>query len=492
MGILDMTGFKEKAHLHTLGMVVVGVGAIQREFQLQAMYQKISLSHQYVLEMMESLPFGIILVNPEGKITSINHKACEMLKAPAENFQNQNIFEKIGQIDCLQRALKHGKEIEETEYYFENGEQSLHFTFYCRPIKTKKNVFDGAVIILREIDAVRRITGKMAGYKARFTFNDLIGEDPLFKNVITQARTVATTLSNILILGESGTGKEVLAQAIHNASNVSKGPFVAISCGVLPRELISSELFGYEEGAFTGAKKSGNPGKFELANNGTIFLDEIGDMPLNLQFILLRVLQERVVVRLGGQREIPVNVRLIAATNKDLQQMVSDGLFRQDLYYRLNVISLLLPPLRLRAGDIPILASYFINNQSKKMGRGYVALSPLALDQLEHYSWPGNIRELENVLERVLIFSNGSEQQIGSISNIIDGKRASDNLLGKKEDNILSLKYSEKVLIKEILTRCDGNISLAAQALGITRATLYRKLQKYSILEIGKKTIRQV
>ena len=473
LGVLDVTGFGYKSHPHSLGMVVACVGAIQREMQLRS-------SHQYIMEMIESLPSGIIVVNQAGTINNINCRACEILKSSVDSYLGQNIFKVLHQIDCLQMALQTGKEVEEREYYFEKGKERVHFVVTCRPILNRAGFFDGAVVILREIEAVIRMTGKMAGYKARFAFNDIVGDDLSFKNVVKQAEAAALTSSNILIMGESGTGKEILAQSIHNASDRNYGPFVAINCGAIPRELIGSELFGYEEGAFTGAKKGGNPGKFELANNGTIFLDEIGDMPLDLQLMLLRVIQERVVTRLGGHREIPVNVRLIAATNKNLYRMVSDKLFREDLYYRINVVSFKIPPLRERKKDIILLADHIIKTQTKKAGTSAVTLNSKALAELENYRWPGNVRELENVLERARIFS-GSNREIASLSDLIDSIKAANDGLAQKSKPMSSHDHRERDLITEALIKCGSNITKASQELGITRATLYRKLRVYGI-----------
>jgi PAS domain S-box-containing protein len=473
LGVLDVTGFGYKSHPHSLGMVVACVGAIQREMQLRS-------SHQYIMEMIESLPSGIIVVNQAGTINNINRKACEILKSSVDSYLGQNIFKVLNQIDCIQMALQTGKEVEEREYYFEKGKERVHFVVTCRPILNRAGFLDGAVVILREIEAVIRMTGKMAGYKARFAFNDIVGDDLSFKNVVKQAEAAALTSSNILIMGESGTGKEILAQSIHNASDRKYGPFVAINCGAIPRELIGSELFGYEEGAFTGAKKGGNPGKFELANNGTIFLDEIGDMPLDLQLMLLRVIQERVVTRLGGHREIPVNVRLIAATNKNLYRMVSDKLFREDLYYRINVVSFKIPPLRERKKDIILLADHIIKTQTKKAGTSAVTLNSKALAELENYRWPGNVRELENVLERARIFS-GSNREIASLSDLIDSIKAANDGLAQKSKPMSSHDHRERDLITEALIKCGSNITKASQELGITRATLYRKLRVYGI-----------
>ena len=478
MGILNMTLPYEKAHPHTLGMVVAGVGAIQREMRLRS-------AHQYIMETIASLPSGIIVVNQAGVITNINNKACDMLKSPVDTFLNKNIYSAVGQIDCIQKALESGKETEDREYYFDHGPQKLHFTITSKPIVNRMGFIDGAVVILREIEEVFRMTGKMAGYKAKFTFGNIIGENALFQDVVRRAEAAAATSSNILILGESGTGKEMLAQAIHNASNRRHRPFVAINCGALPRELIGSELFGYEEGAFTGAKRGGSPGKFELAMNGTLFLDEIGDMPLDLQLMLLRVIQERMVTRLGGHRELPVNVRIIAATNKNLHQLVSERLFREDLYYRLNVVNIQIPPLRQRKDDIAILANHIIKTHSMKVGKEFVSLSPDDLAELENYRWPGNIRELENVLERALIFSDGSTLQIDPMSNLISNEKIADDLFVQKKSPLDSFHGSdEKELILNALSMNGGNITKTSHALGITRPTLYRKIRDYGIKKI--------
>ena len=475
MGALNVTAPPDKAHPHTLGMVVAGVGAIQREMRLHS-------SHQYIMETIESLPSGIIVVNQNGTIANINRKACDMLKSPLDAFLMKNIYETtLSRIDCIQKALESGKVTEEREYYFESGTQKLHFTVTCRPITNRVGFPDGAVVILREIEAILRMTGRMAGYKARFTFNDIVGEDAAFKEVTHRAEAAALTPVNILIQGESGTGKEVLAQSIHNASERRRGPFVAINCGAIPRELIGSELFGYEEGAFTGAKRRGSPGKFELASNGTLFLDEIGDMPMDLQLMLLRVIQERVVTRLGGQREVSVNVRLITATNKNLRRLVSEGLFRSDLYYRLNVVNFQIPPLRQRKADIAILANHIIKTHSEKVGKAVVALSPQSLKELENYSWPGNVRELENVLERALIFSDGSDLQIDSLSTLINPEKVYDDSDENKSSPLSSEKGDEKDLIIKTLALCKGSISRTAGALSMSRQTLYRKLRDYNI-----------
>ena len=475
MGILNVTGFYDKAHSHTIGMVVAGASAIQREMRLRS-------AHEYIMETIKSLPSGIIIINQKGIITNINSKACEILKASEKDYLHLNICDTLPHLDCIHKALVSGKVTEESEYYLESNKKQIHITATCRPIMNKMGFIDGAVVILREIEAVFQITRKMAGYRAKFTFDDVVGQNPMLNETLKRAKEAAMTSANILILGESGTGKEVLAQSIHNASQRRHRPFVAINCGALPRELIGSELFGYEEGAFTGAKRGGCPGKFELANNGTLFLDEIGDMPIDLQLMLFRVLQERVVTRLGSQRILPIDVRLITATNKDLNQLVSEGLFRKELYYRLNVVCFQIPPLRQRKDDISILANHFVKKQCKKEGKNVISINSEALNELEKYDWPGNIRELENIIEQALIFSNGNvieKKNLPNLNNI--EKKNISTITHNREANEANNREDEKDAIKNILSICNGNISKASRMMGITRATLYKRIRKYNI-----------
>jgi transcriptional regulator with PAS, ATPase and Fis domain len=277
----------------------------------------------------------------------------------------------------------------------------------------------------------------------------------------------------VLITGESGTGKEVFAQAIHNASNRRGGPFVAINCAAIPRDLLASELFGYDEGAFTGARRGGNIGKFELADGGTLFLDEIGDMPLDMQVVLLRVIEERNLVRIGGKKSIPVNVRIIAATHKDLAHEVANNRFRADLYYRLNVINIQLPPLRDRKGDIPLL----VNKFASLLQWREVRIDSDAQSAIINYSWPGNIRELRNVIESAL---GQSDDGVISLSALPENIRSSTHLNAAAEKpaipRIIPMKKLESDIIRDALDKCNGNVSLAARQLGISRSTVYRKL----------------
>lgn len=307
-------------------------------------------------------------------------------------------------------------------------------------------------------------------------YDEIVGKSDVMQEVFDLISRVAPTDSTILITGESGTGKELIAQAIHGNSQRCYMPFIAVSCGALPDSLLESELFGYEKGAFTGAEHT-KRGRFEMADKGTLFLDEIGDISLKTQVDLLRVLQEKTLHRLGGETFIKVDVRILAATNRDLQQAIKENRFREDLYYRLNVISIHVPPLRERKEDIPLLVETFIRKYCLEMNREYKKIAPSALKLLMDYDWPGNVRELENVIERALVIGQGKE----IVSDDLPFSRKEI----KPEHFPRSLKKMERMHIEMVLDETDWNISRAARELDIDRQTLYNKIEKYEIKKKG-------
>jgi transcriptional regulator with PAS, ATPase and Fis domain len=325
-----------------------------------------------------------------------------------------------------------------------------------------------------------------------YTFADVIGNHPAILEAKHLAQLATSNLAKVLLQGECGTGKEIFAQAIHHQSPRRAGPFVAVNCGAIPKELVGSELFGYEEGAFTGARRGGKAGKFELAHGGTLFFDEIGDMPVEQQVVLLRVLQEQKVTRLGGHREIPVDVRIICATNKHLFSEVMHGRFREDLYYRLNVITIQIPPLRERKEDIILLFTHFLRSYELLQGQAFT-IEPDVFEYLQNYPWPGNVRELKNVVERVASLTQDHTVRVGSLPPEI---RMPGEL--RLQETALSARYVshfadrqarkqeranvEKQEITYMLDTCHGNVSRAARELGMSRNTLYRKMRLYGIV----------
>lgn len=311
-------------------------------------------------------------------------------------------------------------------------------------------------------------------------FDRIIGNSRQIRNALGIAYRASQVEANVLIEGETGTGKELFAQAISLNSKRSKD-FVAVNCGAIQKELLQSELFGYEGGSFTGANKSGKKGSFEAANGGTIFLDEIGEMPLDMQVSLLRVLQEKSVTRIGGIKPIPVNVRVIAATNKNVRSAAVAGTFREDLYYRLNVINIVVPPLRDREEDIPLLVDYFLQQYKGIYNFQNLYVQPEAVEQLCRYPWPGNVRELANVVHNLVIFAVDDAIGVEQLPDYIRGYAIS---LKSAEPEVGSIKDAERETILKVLESCGGNITKAAGILGIGRNTLYRKLKKFGIQNI--------
>ncbi len=316
--------------------------------------------------------------------------------------------------------------------------------------------------------------------KRDYHFRDLISKSPAMQAVFDLARTAARSNSTILILGESGTGKELLARAVHAESPRSQGPFVAVSCAALTETLLESELFGHEKGAFTGAAVR-RKGKFEMADGGTLFLDEIGDITAKLQLDLLRILEDRHFFRVGGSDSVHVDVRIVAATNRDLPKAVADGSFREDLFYRLNVIPIHLPPLRDRLEDMPLLVEHFLEQLGAEMNRRVDEVASDAMGILMAHTWPGNVRELRNVLERAIVVASGHVIQASDL-----GLRRPPCIDGGATGTMASLEDVERHHIGRVLADAGGNISQAARTLGIDRATLYNKLRKYNLRKDGE------
>jgi two-component system, NtrC family, response regulator AtoC len=314
---------------------------------------------------------------------------------------------------------------------------------------------------------------------AEYDVQGIVASDPGMMGVLETVTKVAPTMATVMIYGESGTGKELIARAVHNLSDRASKPFVSVSAGALPETLLESELFGYEKGAFTGAVTP-KPGRFEMANGGTLFLDEIGDISPATQVKLLRVLQERRFERLGGTRSIEVDVRVVAATNQDLQQLIADGTFREDLFYRLNVVPVSLPPLRARAGDVPLLVAHFL----EKFNAGTKRISPQALEALVKYPWPGNIRELENTIERIVILSHGDEIGVPDLpAEVRAGVSPADRPTTgfALPDDGVDLEEVELDLVRQALDRTGGSVPKSAKLLGLTAKTLEARMQRLGL-----------
>ncbi len=349
----------------------------------------------------------------------------------------------------------------------------------------KQNKFhpDGITISFSSNGRANKMSSKFTDNNARYTFNDIIGENDLMLETIKRSKIASQSDSNILIQGESGVGKDVFAQAIHNSSKRSHKPFVAINCAAFSKELIASELFGYESGAFTGAKREGSIGKFELANHGTLFLDEIGDMPMEVQSVLLRVLEEKTFRKVGGNDLIEVDVRIIAASNKNLKELIEKKLFREDLFYRLSIIRINIPPLKSRGADVYLFAEYFLKKLCTRMGKPDIRLSKNALEFLGKYSWPGNLRELQNLLEGIISTHEETLITEKEIHNYL-GDYFLETL--QEESPAATIPYDiygldEKEKFEMALRKCRNNRTKAAEYLGLSRSTFYRRMQEFGM-----------
>ncbi|WP_027356215.1 sigma 54-interacting transcriptional regulator [Desulfofundulus thermocisternus] len=428
-------------------------------------------------DALENIYNGVVVVDRDARVILFNRAYCRFLGLKQEDVLGRPVWEVI-ENTRMHVVLQTGRaEIEEVQRI--KGHDMI-----CSRIPIYK---DGRVtaavgfVMFRDIQELYQLMRRvnqlqseleyyqgelMRHYGARYSLDDIIGLSPRMQSLKELIRKVARSDSTVLILGESGTGKELFAHALHNASPRRTRPFVRVNCAALPESLLEAELFGYREGAFTGARRGGRIGKFEEAAGGTLFLDEIGEMSLTMQAKLLRVLQEKEIERLGDNRSIEVDVRLVAATNRNLEDMVRRGVFREDLFYRLNVVVLEIPPLRERREDIPLLVEHLLGKLSSRMGNSRKTIHPAALEYLVSYHWPGNVRELENVLERALNVSTEDIITIRDLS-VKPLKRAVEDL--------------EKDLICRALEATRGRRMAAAKLLGVGKTTFYEKLNRYNL-----------
>lgn len=497
MGCLAITGRAECVHPHTLGMIISAVDGITKELNIRKAYEDIELISAQRNSIIQSMTSGLLLLNNAGRVIQVNNVALRLLDLKYENIIGKNLFEFIGFEEKLNPESNLSfinKEVynKEVNIYL-NGTTSppLRFNMSVTFVKDHNGNNNGTVIRLNQPELINRLVNNINGYKSKYTFDSIIGNSDATRKLIATCKRAANSSSNILILGQSGTGKELLAQSMHNASSFRAGPFVAINCAAMPRGLVESELFGYEKGAFTGANKDGNPGKFELADGGTIFLDEIGDMPMEVQASLLRVIQTKEIVRVGGKYPKPINVRIIAATNRDLKQAIEQKTFREDLYYRLNVLAIEVPPLSKRDQDVCQLADFFVKIYGSSKD---ISISPDVYPMLQGYQWPGNIRQLENVIERAV---NITDTNIITVQHLplelqnyrytqdtaIWDSRKPNHSKSEAHDKShhFNMNLNGEDLIRASLKQCNGNVTEAAKLLGISRRTLYRKLDKFDM-----------
>ncbi|MCK8824796.1 sigma-54-dependent Fis family transcriptional regulator [Fuchsiella alkaliacetigena] len=469
MGVLDISRNYQTPHIHTLGIVEVAAQLIQKQILVMDLQDNLAVSKKKEELFLNLVSDGLITLDKKGVITQVNQKGGQILGYSARDCIGKRIDEFFTEHNSIPL-----QDISGEGFYRRNANRLPGKD--CHIISNDSEVTD---LVIR-IDSSQNIGAKqIENDRTDYSFADIIGESEAINEAIELAMKVAVNDSTILLTGESGTGKELFAQAIHNKSFREEESFVTVNCGALPKDLIESELFGYQEGAFTGARQGGKPGKFQVANGGTLFLDEIGELPLSSQVKLLRALQERKISPLGSNEVVPVDVRVIAATNKDLNSMVEEHKFREDLYYRLNVIQIEIPPLKERGTDILILAKYLLKKLGKVFGEKRVMLSEEVKDLLMAYHWPGNVRELENIIERILNLVESEVVKVEDLPDYIVNQQELPEY--EKNNEVASLKEAEAKAIKDALEHFDGNVTRTAEHLQIARNTLYRKIKEYNI-----------
>jgi len=477
MGCIDISGPMVSNHHQALELAIRSARAIEgRLYQQQAM----NLQHQstqLISSVFSAVTAGLVYLDLNGAIKTVNPTACELLG----HERDQLAGAKAHAFFRLNRSLEKLRAVPSGRLH--SGERiSLrrhpHTDARVHLITSANGTPAGYLIAIKEWQATRfSLPALQPG--GRDPFSGIVGTSTAMQNAVDTARRVARIPTTVLITGESGTGKEIIARALHDAGRRPKGPFVAVNCGAIAPELIQSELFGYEEGAFTGARRGGRPGKFEQASGGTLFLDEIAEMPPALQVNLLRVLEEDQVTRVGGGKPVAVDVRILTATNKDLRQQVSRGVFRQDLFYRLNVVHISMPPLRRRGGDIRQLANHFISEMAEKLRRPVHGVQPEFYHCLDRYTWPGNVRELRHTIEGSIALM---ATDILTINDLPQGIRLAQSHPPPAGGTLsFNLEAIQKDAIGRAHTHFRGNISRMAAALGIGRNTLYAKLKKFGI-----------
>lgn len=472
---ITLSGGFSRKHEHTLALVKAAAANIESQLRERELMEQSQRLNYMLTSIYDSVSDGIIAMDHNFDITHLNAAAKKMIGIDDDAIIGKSFHKLILSDEGLLSSIENGENINATEINFRISSGIKSYICNIDPVHSKVFKLLGSIVTMAEPQKMITIAKQIGGNYSKYEFTDIIGHNRNFLHQVKMAQIAAKTNSRVLIMGESGTGKELFAQSIHSHSHRNKGPFVAISCAAIPRDLIESELFGYKGGAFTGARSKGMIGKFELANGGTLFLDEINGLPLQLQGKLLRVLQQNEIMRIGDNRNIPVDVRVIAASNTDLVEEVEHGHFREDLYYRLNVMEIIIPPLRARMNDIEQLIDHILSHQSKKLDIPKPDITSSALSHLKAYDFPGNVRELENIIERAMLLCQG--KNIKKDHLLIRHRRAmsSPNLQTK------TIKDQYKNTIISALDHNNGNISKAARELKIARSTLYRKMREFGI-----------
>ena len=479
VGCFNMCGHFADYNPHTLGIVKSTAIAIERQMTLNR-------TMMICQTAFDAMPDGAIIIDAQYHVRQINQQAVDILRTTRNALCGIDFRTVMQETDFSARLKKERLPFQYPECMLQAGRTSISCNVIATPFILEEK-YAGCIITLRKSKTLHRLANQVMGNQARYSFEDIITVDPEMKAQIEMMKEIADTDCCVLIEGESGTGKELFAHALHRESLYRDGPFVAVNCASLPRSLVESELFGYEKGAFTGAKNEGNPGKFELADGGTIFLDEIGELPLEIQATLLRVLDNHRITRIGGRTEKELNVRIVAATNRNLYQEIQNGNFRADLYFRLNIMKFDIPPLRKRRGDVPLLANVFLERMNTKTPGRLRVFSEDFLETLSDYQWPGNVRELQNIVICTYYACKEKEISLATAPFHVVRALASNTAKPAPEkpeappDLSMLQQDPEYKAIENALRQCEGNVEKAGELLDISKATLYRRIKKYGI-----------
>jgi len=508
LGVISLSGKSTNSHPHTLGMVISAAESIADKLKGQEVSSDKKRMDYTIDGILRSIAEAVIMVDDQGTITRANHKAQQLIGFDIDTLHGVNLANVFPDAPELLESLQTGKTLPRLEVTAKRTKGSATLMIETYIIREKRGLA-GALLFLTEKKALANKSRNHYGLDAHFTFESIKGESTKLKRCIELAKIASGTDSRVLITGETGTGKELFAHAIHNASERRNGPFVAINCAAIPKELVESEIMGYVRGAYTGARQGGQAGKFELANGGTVFLDEIHQMPIDVQAKFLRVLQDSRITRLGDTKSIKVDIRVISSSSEDLYEKSITQEFRRDLYYRLSVVEINIPPLRDRKDDITLVANNFLANLPGKLGKFSPELSSAAVSCLKSYDWPGNIRELENFLEMATLVCKDGVIQPDDLNDRIQAKlnggnswspldsagvhqvspklpEPLTNSSGHDHYNASvatgnTMREAEITLLREAMKELNGNIAEVSRTLGISRSTIYRRMKEHGI-----------
>ncbi len=476
LGVLGIVTPERDSHPHTLAIVMAAARAIENQLQADLSLLEANRHLERVAELdlaLEALNKGILLLDHQGRVTHINARASEILGISQRFAMGRELGSLLTVPPVLEAAMAQGTPVADREVVFQVS-AGLRPCLLSMEVLRQGPHLGGFAFRLEHPADVRQLVHRMVGAKAHFTFDDIVGQDAEMRRVLHYARSIAASETNVLLVGESGSRKELFAEAIHSASRRAKGPFIGINCAAIPRELTAIELFGYE-GAFIGSGDEAHPGKLELADGGTVCLYNVEALPIDAQAGLLRIIDAREVVRLGGTRVVPVDVRVVATTTSDLAEQMRRARFRADLFYRLNVLTLTIPPLRERVSDIPLLATRVVERLGRDMGKS-VSISAGAMAVLQAYQWPGNVRELESALEQAMHMVEGGELSVEHLP-----RELCMGSSGGTGERVISLQEAERQAILRAGRALGGNTTKMAQLLGIGRTTLWRKMRAFQM-----------